>query len=476
MLDAGDQSQMEAVAPTSRAWLLWRTLCGGLVALVLTALVVVVSMPGPLSRHAPDAALRLDPTNPVALLAKAAVLRERLIETSRNETSENDPDPLPGSAAPATAPVKAQPGARRFAAPKLQPVDDPIFMDRASLKQEIAALATAAIAVDPLNATAHRMLGEVADDPDTVRRAMRTAVALSRRETLALFWLLNDALQRGDLVAVVDYGDMLLRTRIALLPFVASAFAKAAEDTAGRDILVRRLERGPEWRTDILAELPKHVLDPRTPLTILAGLRDAVFPPTQAEIQAYIAAMLERGEPDLAHDAWRALLPRRETTARGQLHNGDFERDLSGYAFDWTIVRGQGASAEIVPQPDTIGQRLLRMTFDGGRVVVPNVRQVVLLKPGRYVFSGRFKGAVASSRGLRWQVRCYYRTRDVLGETDMLLNSQGEWQEFAVAFQAIDIPDCRAQTVSMIHDARTTSEQVMSGEMLFDGLSLRSIE
>lgn len=442
---------------------------------VMTAVIIVVSVPRPLARYAPDMALKLDPTHPVALLAKAEVLRERFIESSQNDVAEADPDPLPGSAAPAMAPAKLAPGARRFAAPKLRPANDPIFMDRATLKREIAALATATIAVDPLNAKAHRMLGEVTDDADAVRRHMRTAVALSRRETLAAFWLLNDASQRSDLAAVVDYGDILLRTQLALLPFVAGPLAKVAEDEAGQKILLARLGRGPEWRTELLAELPKHALDQRTPLTLLAGLRDAEFAPTQAEIQAYVAAMLERSEPELAHDAWRALLPRRETSPRGQLHNGEFERDVSGYSFDWFFTRGQGAAAEIVSQPDTLGKRLLRMTFDGGRVVVPNVRQVVLLKPGRYQFSGRFKGAVATTRGLRWQVRCYYGARDVLGETDMLVNSQGEWQSFTIEYEVVDIPDCRAQTVGVIHDARMSSEQVMSGEMQFDGLTLQAL-
>jgi hypothetical protein len=452
-----------------------RAISASVVGLVLFAALVVFGLPRPLARFAPDLALAIDPTNPVALIARADALRDRFLETAQAESVGDDTDPLPGSAAPATGPPKLLPGARRFATSSLRPTLDPLVQDREALRLEISALARRAIDVDPLNARAYRLLGEVSNDMATARRSMQTAVTLSRRETLALFWLLTDADKRGDFSAVVGYADPLLRTQPALLPFVAAGLARSVDDPRARADLLSRLAIGPDWRTDFLAILPKHAVDPRTTLSLLAGLRDAVFPPTQAEIQAYLVAMIDAGAPDLAHDAWRALLPRRETSPRGQLHNGDFDRDISGYAFDWTLPRGQGAAVEIIAQGDIVGRRALRLTFDGGRTVVPAVRQVVLLKPGRSMFAGRFKGAIASTRGLRWQIRCLYGAREVLGETEMMFTSQAEWQTFSIEFDVIDIPDCRAQLVTVVHDARLTSEQVISGDIQFGGLSLRAV-
>ena len=81
------------------------------------------------------------------------------------------------------------------------------------MRKEIRQLAIRALAADPLNGEAYELLGLVSKEPERVRALMQEAVNLSRRESSALFWLLNDSFYRKDYRATLDYADLLLKTR-----------------------------------------------------------------------------------------------------------------------------------------------------------------------------------------------------------------------------------------------------------------------
>ena len=153
------------------------------------------------------------------------------------------------------------------------------------------------------------------------------------------------------------------------------------------------------------------------------------------------------------------------------MFNGSFETNPSGLPFDWTINTGSGATAEIVPRTDKDGQRALYVEFASGRIEFSGVAQWVMLAPGRYELQGRYKGELAGRRGLKWRVICPSAGPEPLAETAMLLGSQPSWKEFKVQFR---VPDtgCRAQIVRLDLDARSASEQFISGAMWFDDLQI----
>ncbi len=455
------------------------------------ALVVAIARttaPGPIAAFSPDLALWFNPSHPSALIAKAENLRERFVEATvlaqRVSVDADAPvaarasTPAPeGEAKAARRPridrTSPEAGGGRFASPIIVTKGGEPANELAELRDEIATIVRKAIAGAPLSARAHRLLAEVTTDRNDVRRLMTRAAVLSPRETLALAWLLADAADRKDLAVMVDNGDKIMRTRPDLVPAMGEQLAVAVESPEGRKLLVERMGEDPAWREAFLRVSTKHAEKLSTMLALFADIAASATPPTISEVRSLIADLLNREEPTLAHQAWRLLVPRSETSRQGELHNEGFDSDFSGYAFDWEASVVQGASVDQVATE--ISGKALRVSFDGSRVRGLTVRQAMMLANGSYRVSGKYKGWLAGNRGLRWQVRCLYGTREVLGQTELLSKTDGSWEDFDFAFEVIDIDACKAQTLILIHDARSASEEVVSGEMQFDTFSVAKI-
>ena len=173
------------------------------------------SLPYALGSTQPDLALRLNPDNPVALIAKAESLRKKLVELATiGERTRS-------------AGHETQPAGSEYE----------LIAARDALRDEIRELALRAIATEPLNARAFRLLAETSNDTDQVRVLMQMALQRSRRESVAAFWLLNDSFYRRDYKSALDYGDIVLRTRSRLGMRVFDYFAVIAEDVHGRELL-----------------------------------------------------------------------------------------------------------------------------------------------------------------------------------------------------------------------------------------------
>jgi hypothetical protein len=455
-----------------------RRLLSALAVLPLLIAIAVYVVPAPLSVFTPDVALWLNPRHPTALLAKAERLREDLQRLTGPDAPITNEGPTSVSAAQPTAEAlqrrsrvdrnlpEAGPG--RFAKPILDRATGEY--DAAGLREEIASLAKRALERAPLEARAYRLLAETRSDRTEVRDLMRKAAARSPRETFALAWLMADAADRGDMAILVDAADKIMRTRPQLVPAVTETVAIAVRHEEGRKLVVQRLADYPNWRETFLKVLPVHIEDGRSLLVLFEDVSKTANPPTVAEVTHLLAALLGREEAKVAHDAWRSLVPRNASSDVGTLYNGGFDRPFSGYAFDWVPTVGDGAAIDQLE--DQPGSSNLRIRFDGRRVRGLSVRQIVLLAPGNYRMTGEFMGWLAAQRGVRWQVRCLYGSKEVLGQTELLSKGSGEWEAFDMQFQVIDVDDCKAQMIVLIHDSRTASEEIVSGEIQFKQLQL----
>src|SRR5208337_3522186 len=123
----------------------------GTLSLALVWLVLTKSLPFALAPAAPDLALALDPGNPVALVVKARQISERLLAQSSVTQG------------PAEAQERSAPGGGDNTLARLPEAagsggpGEPLG-DREAIRKEIARLASLAIAKDPLNAEAVRLL------------------------------------------------------------------------------------------------------------------------------------------------------------------------------------------------------------------------------------------------------------------------------------------------------------------------------
>ncbi|MGO9173850.1 MAG: hypothetical protein ACLP7P_18060 [Rhodomicrobium sp.] len=437
-----------------------------MLSLALVWLVLTKSLPFALAPAAPDLALALDPGNPVALVVKARQISERLLaqsgvaqrpaeaqEPSASGEGDNTLDRLPKAAS------SGGPG---------EPLGD-----REAMRKEIARLASLALARDPLNAEAVRLLAETAGDDGRVRMLMEEAAGRSRRESAALFWLLNDSLYRKDYRNALDYADILLRTQPELSGYVVNYVAFMAQEPDGLPLVAGVLAKRPSWRGMFFASLPRSVQQIDVPLKLMTALKESGSPPSEKELAPYLDVLISKDRTDAAYNAWLQFLPPAELANLNLITNGDFESPPSGLPFDWRIARGLNAVAELVPSGSGGSEGLLHVSFGSGRVTFPELSQIILLAPGRYRLEGKLRGRIIAKRGLRWQLRCAGGAHRLLAETEMLMGESQEWRLFSLDAEVPESGDCIGQMLRLFHDSRSASEEFISGEVWFAGLRLR---
>lgn len=440
-------------------------------------LIATTTLPYALASRSPDVALWLNPNNPVALINKAKLIRDELIILA----PPPEPAPLAESERP---PPKAGESINVLpeSAPPARQEQPPEVI--AALKAEIRQLALRTIGVDPLNATAFRLLGEVATDPTETRRMMTEAVKRSRREAIAMLWLLNDTMETKDFAAAMKQADILLTTRADLWPVVMRQLGRMSESPQGRKVLAKRIVEDPPWKDWFFRQLPRNVRRANAPLELMLELKSLGSAPADDALKSYLDLLIQANLVEIAYTTFVQLRSMEELANLGLLYNGDFEREPTGLPFDWRFSSGLHATAEISPLADLGGGRVLRVDIEdsGARVKFPEVSQILMLGAGAYKFEGLLRGKITARRGLRWQFRCLYADPEVqshpekLAETDMLIGETSSWRSFTLYVVVPPRPECRAQQLRLYHDARSGSEQLISGSLAFDQLSLDRVD
>jgi hypothetical protein len=479
----------------SRPHLSSRTLILAGCAAVLAWLVVSRSVAAYLADTAPNTALWLRPGQPDALLnlADRALNASSTTFGSPGDTANQAPEPQkaagleqagatpPDDGSPqqrknspdtansaANSPVKNQSLADAFAA-----IDPNRSVDLSELRaQTISALMSA-----PLNARALRILGQIeatSNNNADAAKLMAAAARLSLHQSIAVYWLMRKSTQDGDYKAAIAYADALLRTNLDLARYTVPVLAHFADDTKSAGSVEAVLNADPPWRGLFFALLPESVTDARTPLKLLIALKNSATPPAAEDVNRYLDLLISHKFYDLAYYTWLQFLPLEELHGAGLLFNGSFELAPSGMPFDWSIKQGAGVTIDIVPRPEARDQHALLIDFLYGRVDYHSVYELVVLPPGAYQFAGQYSGKIVGPRGMKWRILCANDAHLRLGESQMIMGTASAWNRTDFTF-TVPTSDCRAQYVQLDLDARMASEQIISGSLLFDDLSISRV-
>jgi hypothetical protein len=437
------------------------------VSLMLAWLVVAKALPLALAQSYPDLALALNPSNPAALIAKARQFRDRLLaqEAIPSETGSAQANAVPST--PVNT-LSRLPGAKDGADP------EQLRSVRGALQSEIRALALRAISREPLNAEAYRLLAETEAGPDRARILMQEAVKRSRHESAAVFWLLNDGFSRKDYQTALDYAEILLQTRPELTDFVLSYVSLVALEPAGLPLVAGALAKRPSWRKAFFAFLPRSPQRGDALFQIVSALKERGSTLSAEELAPFLDVLIQGGRADAAYNVWLQSLSEAELANLGLLFNSRFETTPSGLPFDWRLSAGLNAVTEFVPS-GTQNERVLHISFGSGRVKFPELRQVLFLPSGRYRLEGKLRGRIIAKRGLRWQMLCATGQGRPLAETDMLMGVTEEWRLFSFDVEVPEGSACAGQILRLYHDARSASEELISGEIWTGGLSLERV-
>jgi hypothetical protein len=446
----------------------WRLLLIVALAAFLIWEVITRSFAAYFADASPEMAIRLRPTDPVALLNLGESHLTRALEGSataeakglspsskNNDTPKNTDDPQAHNADITEKPTSN---------PSVE--TDPKRLAR------VRSLAETSLLYDPLNARAFGILGEISQETSDDKRTkalMQAAVRRSLFQSQAVYWLMEDSYEARDYRSAMKYADIFLRTRPQVIAAVMPVLGEMAETPGANVELKRILAENPPWRSQFLASLPDSVSDARSPLDVFLSLKDTATSPTAADLRRYLDFLVAHKFYDLAYYTWLQFLPSDQVSKVGHLSNGNFELPNFAPPFDWLLTQGSGASIEIAPRPDRDGQHALFMEFGPGRVNTFGVTQMVLLTPGLYQFRGTGKIDIVSQRGLKWRVTCVNGTSPV-GESPVLDGTGTSWKDFDFTFVVPD--DCPAQYVSLVFDARSASEQFISGSAWFDDLEI----
>lgn len=277
---------------------------------------------------------------------------------------------------------------------------------------------------DPISSEAVSLLGRAnlfAQHPDEAQRAFLVSGQMGWRDTMTQIYWLDQALQGGDYRVASERLDALLRqspddeNRNRFLAAVAAS-------PEGRDALAQRLKLSPPWARTMITDVrdvPADQLLQRLDLMRRTGKGVWDCPASKIFTQSFIKLNML----DDAQAVWRLNCEGAESL----VYDGGFDHiDIlkETAAFDWKL--SDRGDAKIGVTADTNGNRRLTLEVTG-TVSLPIIRQLVVLKPGRYRLTwGTPDTGAIQARRLLVSITCNFDLSNA-GEGSPVPGRQNSW-------------------------------------------------
>jgi hypothetical protein len=318
------------------------------------------------------------------------------------------------------------------------------------------------------------LLGLIAErkgDQKSADALMRISVARTWSDPTTDVWLFNHEIRRADYSHALTYADAMLRIdfeaqKTRLFPVLSGFTANPLALKALTDFLAT----SPPWRTWFLSELSLRLGNKARLVQLYTALTETENPPTKEELRPYLNRLIKDRSFEQAHQTWHQALPPEQRAHETYPFNRDFGIPVDGLPFNWNLESIPGAHIQIASSVDGGRKRALLVQFSGARVRFANVKQLMLLSAGDYIFRGRVKTeTLLTSRGLWWHIFCASNPAESLANTQLVSGTM-PWTDFAVKFQ---VPaDCKAQWLQLELPARIDSEAKIEGEAWYQSLQI----
>lgn len=263
------------------------------------------------------------------------------------------------------------------------------------------ALADEALAAPALTALAldAQLSGRTAD----ARRLFRHANAVSRRDFGTRLWLIEDAVNSGDIARALDYYDIALRTSKAAPEVLYPVLSEAIGDPRIADALTDRLVRWrPPWGQVFVVHLTGTGAGPDVDAAFLRRLTRRGYPVPEIAQVAVVDALVNTGRLD---DAWSYYATFRKGIARTGSRDPQFRAPSAHPSvLDWKPSENEAGITALIQ--DGAGGGVFEFAAPasvGGTVL----QQMQLLPPGRYRIAG-VSSNIASDADAQpyWQLEC----------------------------------------------------------------------
>lgn len=200
---------------------------------------------------------------------------------------------------------------------------------------------------------------------------MNIAFALSRRQSLATGWLIDDSGTRNDISSLLNHYDTILRTSITATSIIIPVLARALANNDFIEPMTNLLRKQPPWANQFWGT----VVGTPASLDNAVRLRQAVYKPSDSDGEyrdaELIHALIDNQQFEQALSLYHLLNSNKKTGLL--LKNGSFDTQSSYPPLDWQLVSTGEYGATI-----NDGKLELRAIRNSGGLFV---RQLVELPP-----------------------------------------------------------------------------------------------
>lgn len=264
--------------------------------------------------------------------------------------------------------------------------------------------AASALRREPLAVKALVVLGtqaQLTGDKDRSREIFAQSAALSRRNLQTHLWVIQDAVDRGDISRALTSYDLAFRTSSVAQSMLFPVLASAVEEPKVRKQLVARLASRPPWSSDFLEFATRNSTNPQGVILLVDDMERKGLTVRPRDRRELVNLLFRQGGADAAWQYYRTLgkLP-----SCGPIRHPKFDGPSeSPTVFDWIVP--EEASTFVIGNAAGSSEGL-------GLDVPPNVRSVLLrqiarLCPGVYRLEGSATQlSMPAGSELFWRVSC----------------------------------------------------------------------
>lgn len=280
--------------------------------------------------------------------------------------------------------------------------------------------------------------GQSADGDALLGAASR----LSRRDDDADRWAYFQALQARQFDEAFTHLDALLRRQQGIRKTMVRTVFPYLNDPKAVTALLGRLSQGPTWRGAFFEQLTRTSPDPAAAFPLLAALKDSPYPPTKSETSPMLAKLVAERRYEQAYLSWTLLMSPEDLARQGNIQDGGFDGWPIIPPFGWNFDSDKGGGGEITELGPGKGSAL-HVTYDG-RNDQWLVRQLLVLPPGDYRLTGRYR--TATNGVSEWRLICQGPPQAVA--VLPVTSTQNQWRDFALNL-TIPADGCSGQMLSL---------------------------
>lgn len=327
-------------------------------------------------------------------------------------------------------------------------------------KPEIRALVAKSLRRDATQVEAIELRGldlALSGKTAQARRLFQLSNVLSRRSLATRLWLIQDAVDRGDVAEALQNFDIALRTTTDAQPILFPVLTKASADPRLTVALARTLDRPSEWRLMFVDWALSNAADVAPIAKVVAQMRDDRFVIGNNLDQQLINRLVSSNEFEQAK-----ILNHRFGHPEAAIADPNFADLKAHYPFGWGLVSNGSIGAE-----RALGGSIPMLTYraapaNSGQVAA----QLLALEAGNYLLA---TGTAATATGADpyWSLSCGELQNKELAHIDQPMKAGGRAE---IGFTVP--PGCSGQWLTLrLRPAADSSPQ--SGAIAFVSVSAR---